>query len=64
MFKTTKQSLIDWQVTKNGESFAWITKRRGGIFVVTFREFRNIGNPEYLFVSFKEAKTFATTQIN
>jgi hypothetical protein len=60
MYKTTKQSLIDWQVTKDGKSFAWITKRKDGMYVLTFREFRNMGNPEYLFVKFAEAKAFAT----
>lgn len=63
MFKTTKQSLIDWQVTKNGVSHAWITKRKDGIFVVTFRELRIMGNPEYWFTSHKEAKEFASKDL-
>lgn len=37
-FKVVKQSLVDWQVLKNGEHFAWITNYKGTrLFTVTFK---------------------------
>ncbi|TES65653.1 hypothetical protein E2P84_36610 [Burkholderia cepacia] len=37
MFKTVKQSLVDWQVTKDGAPFAWITNNKGSrMYTVTF----------------------------
>jgi len=36
--KVVKQSMIDWQVLKHGESFAWITNNKGNrMYTVTFR---------------------------
>ena len=57
--KVTKQSLCDWQVTKDGASFAWITKQAGttGLYVLTFKEFGK--SVEYTFRYFKEAVGFA-----
>jgi hypothetical protein len=38
MIRVLKQSLIDWQVLKNGESYAWITNNKGTrMYTVTFR---------------------------
>ena len=59
MLKTTKQSLIDWQVTKDGKSFAWITKLSNGLYSLTFREFGK--SVDYTFRYFKEAVSFAAT---
>lgn len=53
--KTVKQSLCDWQVTKDGKAAAWISKGKDGIFTVTWR---NDPIP-FLATSFKEAKDMA-----
>ena len=38
MLTVKKQSAVDWQVLKNGESFAWITNHKGTRrFTVTFK---------------------------
>jgi hypothetical protein len=59
MFKTSKQSLSDWQVTKNGAAFAWITKLSNGLYSLTFREFGK--SVDYTFRFHKEAVAFAKT---
>ena len=56
MFKVSKQSLRDWQITKDGKSFAWVTKA-DGLYSLTFREFGK--NVPYTFQYFKEATDFA-----
>jgi len=55
--KVTKQSLIDWEVTKDGKHVAWITKEKTGLYTVTIK-----GIGEYKgYRKFKDAKEFATT---
>jgi hypothetical protein len=59
MFKVTKQSLIDWQVTKDGQPFAWITNHKGSrMYTVTFV---GIAGEYAGFRSLTDAKKFATT---
>lgn len=57
MLKVNKQSLIDWQITKNNKSFAWINKLSNGLYSLTFREFGK--DVDYTFRYFKEAVDFA-----
>ena len=54
--KVTKQSLIDWEVTDDGEHVAWITKTQGG-YEVVFKSDQNM----YFQASFAQAIVFATT---
>ena len=58
MFKTVKQSLVDWQVLKDGAPFAWITNNKGSrMYTVTFRHLAG----EYAgFRNLTDAKRFAT----
>lgn len=51
----TKQSMVDWQVTLNGASAAWIRKAADGTFIVTTRG----DNVPFFATSFKEAKEMA-----
>lgn len=54
--KFTKQSLIDWQVTRNGIAAGWISKIGGGMYKVTTK-----GDPvAFVAVSLREAKAMAT----
>lgn len=53
--KVKKQSLIDWQVTENGKHVAWIGKNKH-CYEVSCKQ-----GPRY-FLSFKEAKAFATQE--
>jgi hypothetical protein len=57
MFKTSKQSLRDWQVTKDGKSHAWIKKLPNGLYETSFRALGVVGG--YTFLSHKEAVAFA-----
>ncbi len=59
MFKTSKQSLCDWQVTKNGKAHGWITKLSSGLYSLTFCEFGK--SVDYTFQYHKEAVAFAKT---
>lgn len=57
-FKIVKQSAVDWQVTKNGESYAWITNNNGSRkFTVTFK---HLGGEYPGFRTLTDAKNFAT----
>ncbi|WP_205191309.1 hypothetical protein [Burkholderia sp. LMG 13014] len=64
MFKTVKQSLVDWQVLKDGAPFAWITNNKGSrMYTVTFRADAGTlaSADEYAgFRNLTEAKKFAT----
>jgi len=42
MHTYSKQSLIDWQVLYNGQSFAWITKVKAKSFSVRFRGYETV----------------------
>jgi len=57
MYQVTKQSLCDWQVTKDCKAYAWITKLSNGLYSLTFREFGK--EVDYTFRYYKEAVSFA-----
>lgn len=57
MFKVTKQSLIDWQITKDSKAFGWISKTKDGLYSLTFTEFGK--SVDYVFRFHKEAVAFA-----
>ena len=59
MYKTSKQSLSDWQITKCGKAYAWITKLSNGLYSLTFRELGK--SVDYTFRFHKEAVAFAKT---
>lgn len=61
MYKVTKQSLIDWQVTKNGKAHAWINKGKDGLYCLTFKELGKVA--EYKFIFYKEAVNFSKTAL-
>jgi len=61
MFKTSKQSLRDWQITRDGKAYAWISKTSSGLYSLTFKD---IGKSfDYKFQFHKEAVAFAKSSV-
>jgi predicted alpha/beta-fold hydrolase len=55
----TKQSLVDYQITENGNHLAWIQKTSDGYKMVIKAVMEGFEDTVYWFSSLKSAKDFA-----